>query len=344
MTRTRRPVAVRRTRLDRELVRRGLVRSREQASEAITGGRVRVSGRQATKLATVVDDTTPIVIVAGDDPGYASRGAHKLLAALSTFGGSAAGSAAEDAGGSRLRLRVAGRRCLDAGASTGGFTDVLLRHDAAEVVAVDVGYGQLAWQLRTDPRVAVLERTNVRFLTAEAIGGPVDVVVADLSFISLRLVLPALRECARPDADFVVLVKPQFEVGRADLGPGGVVRDVALHARAVREVADAGARLSLGVRGVVASPLPGPAGNVEYLLWLAGDAPPMPPPRLTEAITSAIAAGPAGGSAGAPAAVSADGESGSVRSEASAPCADPAFPAEPDPDSEPSTECDEGRR
>ncbi len=354
MTRTKRPVVVRRTRLDRELVRRGLVRSREQASEAITGGRVQVSGRQATKPATVVDGTTPIVIVAGDDPGYASRGAHKLLAALSTFGGnaaenaagSAAGNAAEGAGGSRSRLRVAGRRCLDAGASTGGFTDVLLRHDAAEVVAVDVGYGQLAWHLRTDSRVRVLERTNVRFLTAEAIGGPVEVVVADLSFISLRLVLPALQACARPDADFVVLVKPQFEVGRADLGPGGVVRDVALHARVVREVADAGARLSLGVRGVVASPLPGPAGNVEYLLWLAGDAPPLPPPLLAEAITAAIAAGPAGGSAGAPVAAPAGGGSGSLRSDASAPSTDPAFPVDSafpaDSDSEPSTEYVEG--
>ncbi|WP_322755302.1 TlyA family RNA methyltransferase [Frankia sp. Cas3] len=281
---------VRRTRLDRELVRRGMVRSREQASEAIAGGRVRVSGRPATKPATVVDDTTPIAIITGDDPGYASRGAHKLLAALSTFAGS------------QPPLRVSGRRCLDAGASTGGFTDVLLRHDAGEVVAVDVGYGQLAWQLRTDPRVVVLERTNVRYLTADQIGGPVDLVVADLSFISLRLVLPALRACARPAADFVVLVKPQFEVGRDGLGPGGVVRDVALHASAVRDVAAAGARLSLGVRGVVASPLPGPAGNVEYLLWLAGDAPCMAEPRLAEAVAAAVAAGPAGpaGPAGVP--------------------------------------------
>ncbi|WP_131747534.1 TlyA family RNA methyltransferase [Frankia sp. Cppng1_Ct_nod] len=273
---------VRRTRLDRELVRRGLARSREQAGEAITAGRVRVAGRPATKPATVVDDATPIVIVAGDDPGYASRGAHKLLAALSTFGG-------DDP-----PLRVAGRRCMDAGASTGGFTDVLLRHGAGEVVAVDVGYGQLAWNLRTDPRVRVLERTNVRYLTVEDIGEPVDVVVADLSFISLRLVLPALRTCARPDADFVVLVKPQFEVGRAGLGPGGVVRDVTLHEWAVREVAAAGAGLSLGVRGVVASPLPGPAGNVEYLLWLTGNVPFLSGPRLVEAITAAVAAGPAG--------------------------------------------------
>ncbi len=291
---------VRRTRLDRELVRRGLVRSREQASEAITGGRVRVSGRPATKPATIVDDTTPIVIISGSDPGYASRGAHKLLAALSTFAGN------------EPPLRVTGRRCLDAGASTGGFTDVLLRHRAAEVVAVDVGYGQLAWRLRTDRRVRVLERTNVRHLAPEEIGGLVDLVVADLSFISLRLVLPALRACARPEADFVVLVKPQFEVGRDGLGPGGVVRDVTAHAWAVREVAAAGARLSLGVRGVVASPLPGPAGNVEYLLWLAGEAPSMSEGWLTEAIATAIAAGPAGPAGGGDCGPGLSGQPGEV--------------------------------
>jgi 23S rRNA (cytidine1920-2'-O)/16S rRNA (cytidine1409-2'-O)-methyltransferase len=185
---------------------------------------------------------------------------------------------------------VAGRRCLDAGASTGGFTDVLLRHGAAEVVAVDVGYGQLAWRLRTDPRVKVLERTNVRRLTRDEVGGGVTVVVADLSFISLRLVLPALRDCAEPDADFVVLVKPQFEVGRERLGAGGVVRDAALHAQAVSSVAAAGAELSLGVRGVVASPLPGPAGNVEYLLWMS-----RPGAALDAGVlAAAIAAGPAG--------------------------------------------------
>jgi 23S rRNA (cytidine1920-2'-O)/16S rRNA (cytidine1409-2'-O)-methyltransferase len=185
---------------------------------------------------------------------------------------------------------VAGRRCLDAGASTGGFTDVLLRHGAAAVVAVDVGYGQLAWRLRTDPRVTVLERTNVRYLTRDQVGEGITVVVADLSFISLTLVLPALRACAEPAADFVVLVKPQFEVGRERLGAGGVVRDTALHAEAVTGVATAAAGLSLGVRGVVASPLPGPAGNVEYLLWLseAGGA-------LDGAVLAdAIAAGPAG--------------------------------------------------
>ncbi len=194
-------------------------------------------------------------------------------------------------------LVVAGRRCLDVGASTGGFTDVLLRYGAREVVAVDVGYGQLVWRLRTDPRVFVLDRTNARHLSLDQVGEPVELVVGDLSFISLELVLPALRACAAPGADFVLLVKPQFEVGRELLGAGGVVRDVALHASAVRSVAQAALGLGLGVRGVVASPLPGPAGNVEYLLWLRADA--VPGSGEVEAmIAGAIAAGPAGDRAG----------------------------------------------
>jgi 23S rRNA (cytidine1920-2'-O)/16S rRNA (cytidine1409-2'-O)-methyltransferase len=181
---------------------------------------------------------------------------------------------------------------MDVGASTGGFTDVLLRAGVSSVVAVDVGYGQLDWRLRSDPRVTVLDRTNARHLTLDAIGGtPVDLVVGDLSFISLRLVLPALVACAASDADLVLLVKPQFEVGRERLGAGGVVRDVALHAEAVEAVAAAASDLALGVHGVVASPLPGPAGNVEYLLWMAAGAPPL----RRAALDAAIEAGPAGG-------------------------------------------------
>jgi 23S rRNA (cytidine1920-2'-O)/16S rRNA (cytidine1409-2'-O)-methyltransferase len=150
---------------------------------------------------------------------------------------------------------------------------------------VDVGYGQLAWSLRTDPRVVVLERTNVRDLDPDAVGEPVDLVVADLSFISLRLVLPALVRAARSDADLVLMVKPQFEVGRDALGPGGVVRDPALRAAAVADVARAAQEQhGLGVAGVTASPLPGPAGNVEYFLWLRGDAPPLDPDQLATAV------------------------------------------------------------
>jgi len=244
-----------RRRLDAELVRRNLARSREQARELIEAGRVTVGGQTASKPATQVETSAAVVVAeAKNGEDYVSRGGHKLAGALAAFAPSG--------------LSFEGRRALDAGASTGGFTDVLLRNGAAHVVAVDVGYGQLAWSLRTDERVTVLDRTNVRDLTPDMIGGRVELVVGDLSFISLRLVLPALAACATPDADLALMVKPQFEVGKERLGSGGVVRDVALHAEAVRDVAAAAARAGLGVRGVAASPLPGPAGNVEYFLWL----------------------------------------------------------------------------
>jgi 23S rRNA (cytidine1920-2'-O)/16S rRNA (cytidine1409-2'-O)-methyltransferase len=257
-----------RIRLDAELVRRGLARSREQAGELVAAGLVTVAGQRAGKAATQVSRDVPIIIADTGDPGYVSRGGHKLAGALEAF----------SAGGPV----VAGRDCLDAGASTGGFTDVLLRAGAAHVVAADVGYGQLAWSLRTDPRVTVLDRVNVRTLADVS---PVPgLVVADLSFISLTLVLPALVACAAPGADFVLLVKPQFEVGKGRVGAGGVVRDPADRADAVRQVAAAAAQLGLGVLGVTASPLPGPAGNVEFFLWLREGAPPLGEEQLERAI------------------------------------------------------------
>jgi 23S rRNA (cytidine1920-2'-O)/16S rRNA (cytidine1409-2'-O)-methyltransferase len=246
----------RRNRLDVELVRRGLARSREQAAELVGAGRVEVRGVIAAKPAALVDPADPVRVVAHGSE-YVSRGGHKLAGALAALPG----------------LTVTGRRCLDAGASTGGFTDVLLRAGATEVVAVDVGYGQLAWSLRTDPRVRLLERTNVRSLTPDDIGGTVEVAVADLSFISLRLVLPALVACTA--GDLVPMVKPQFEVGRERVGAGGVVRDAGLRAEAVGAVAAAAADLGMGVAGVARSPLPGPAGNVEFFLWLRRGAPPV---------------------------------------------------------------------
>jgi 23S rRNA (cytidine1920-2'-O)/16S rRNA (cytidine1409-2'-O)-methyltransferase len=179
---------------------------------------------------------------------------------------------------------VAGRRCLDAGASTGGFTDVLLRAGAAHVVAVDVGHGQLAWNLRTDPRVTVLDGLNVRNLTPAQVAPPPELITADLSFISLGLVLAPLVACADTDADFVLMVKPQFEVGKDKVGQGGVVRDPALRAAAIQGVAAAAAETGLGVRGIVASPLPGPAGNVEYFLWLRRGASPLNPADVQRAI------------------------------------------------------------
>jgi 23S rRNA (cytidine1920-2'-O)/16S rRNA (cytidine1409-2'-O)-methyltransferase len=242
----------RRARLDRELVRRGLASSREHAAALVEAGQVKVKGSVALKVATAVTADDPVVVAVIREQRWASRGAHKLLAALQEW----------------PRIEVAGRRCLDAGASTGGFTDVLLRHGAASVAAVDVGYGQLAWALRSDPRVQVHDRTNIRDLTPDRIGGQVDLTVADLSFIGLALVLPALVSCTLPTGDLVVLVKPQFEVGREDLGRGGVVRDPALRIRSVL-AAITSARVAGAVpTGVLASPLPGPAGNVEYLLHL----------------------------------------------------------------------------
>ncbi len=261
--------------MDAELVRRGLARSREHAVELIGAGRVLINGTVASKPATAVELGTPLLVrEEPDEVQWASRGAHKLLGALEVF---------EPRG-----VAVAGRRCLDAGASTGGFTDVLLSRGAREVVAADVGYGQLVWRLRSDERVRVHDRTNVRALTPEAIGGTVDLVVADLSFISLGLVLPALAQCCAPGADLLPMVKPQFEVGKQRVGSGGVVRDPALRAEAVREVAAAAAALGLRTRGVTASPLPGPSGNVEYFLWLRKE--PDGPAGTDEAAASEIAA------------------------------------------------------
>jgi 23S rRNA (cytidine1920-2'-O)/16S rRNA (cytidine1409-2'-O)-methyltransferase len=265
---------VTRARLDAELVRRGLARSRQQAAELIAEGRVAVHGVPAGKPATVVDRDTPVTVrTAGRE--WASRGAHKLLGALDAF----------------ADLAVDGRRCLDAGASTGGFTDVLLDRGAAEVVAVDVGYGQLVWRLRTDPRVRVHDRTNVRHLGPDDLGGPVDLTVADLSFISLRTVLPALVACTAPGGELLPMVKPQFEVGRERLGAGGVVRDPAVRRAALGEVAAAARQLGLALRGAVASPLPGPSGNVEYFLRLSRDGA-EPGDVGDEALDGAVAEGP----------------------------------------------------
>jgi len=264
---------VKRSRLDAELVRRGLARSREHASDLIAAGKVKVSGTVAGKPATGVGADAPIVVDTSehDDPGYASRGAYKLLGALEVFD----------------EVQVAGRGVLDAGASTGGFTDVLLRNQAEHVIAVDVGYGQLVWSLQTDDRVTVMDRTNVRTLTLDDIGGePVDLVVSDLSFISLTLVLPALIGVVKPDGDLVLMVKPQFEVGKERLGKGGVVRDPALRADAVRNVAAKAHELGWGIEGVAASPLPGPSGNVEYFLWIRREASALDETMLQTAIES----------------------------------------------------------
>jgi len=266
----------RRARVDAELVRRGLARSRQQAAELIGAGRVSIDGMRAAKPATAIAVSAALTVEDAGERSWVSRGAHKLIGALDAF-----------------EIDVDGRRCLDAGASTGGFTEVLLDRGAREVIGVDVGYGQLAWSLRTDPRVTVMERTNVRELTADAIGGQVDLVVADLSFISLSTVLPALTSCADPDADIVPMVKPQFEVGKDRVGAGGVVADPQLRAEAVLTVAGRAAALQWHTVGVTASPLPGPSGNVEYFLRLRSRTEaPFEGEALEQAVRQAVAEGP----------------------------------------------------
>ncbi|WP_413450453.1 TlyA family RNA methyltransferase [Georgenia phoenicis] len=267
-------------RVDAELVRRGLARSRQHAAELIAEGHVLLDGVAVTKPARQVNPAQALRVVAPPTDEYASRGAYKLAGALDALGEQAP--------------TVAGRRALDAGASTGGFTDVLLRRGAEHVVAVDVGYGQLVWSLQQDPRVTVLDRTNVRTLDPATVAPAPGLVVGDMSFISLTLVLPALAAAAAPDADFLLMVKPQFEVGKERLGKGGVVRDPALHAESVRTVADAAAALGLGTFAVVPSPLPGPSGNVEYFIGLRRDPSRVyPPEELDSVIAAAIDQRPA---------------------------------------------------
>ncbi len=261
-----------RNRLDLELVKRGLARSREAAQELIESGVVRVKGLPARKSSSQVSSDDSILLE-GEKEGFVSRGGEKLNGALKAFS----------------ELRIDGVSALDAGASTGGFTDVLLRQGVRKVIAVDVGYGQLAWSLQNDPRVQVIDRTNIKDLKLTDIGEPVDLIVADLSFISLRSVLSALRKLAKVDGDFLLMVKPQFEVGKERIGAGGVVRDPGLRFEAVKSVAEGAFQLGLGVRGVVASSLPGPSGNVEYFLWLKAGAPAL----VEKDLLDAIARGPA---------------------------------------------------
>lgn len=240
-------------RLDLELVRRGICPTREKARGEILAGNVLVDDTVADKPGAKVRPEQAIRLRA-EPLKYVSRGGLKLEAALE-----------------RWPVDPAGRVCVDLGASTGGFTDCLLQRGAARVYAIDVGYGQLAWKLRQDPRVVVMERTNARHL--EGLPEPAELLVGDLSFISLRLVLPAARRLVAPGADALLLVKPQFEVGRAEVGKGGLVRDDAARARAVAEVEEAAASCGFAVRDRMESPVPGArSGNVEWLLWLVAEA------------------------------------------------------------------------
>jgi 23S rRNA (cytidine1920-2'-O)/16S rRNA (cytidine1409-2'-O)-methyltransferase len=236
-----------RQRLDLLLLDRQLVESREEGRRKILAGEVLVNDQAVTKAGSLVDIGAAIRVKAA--PRYVSRGGFKLEKALHQFG-----------------IQVSGRTALDVGASTGGFTDCLLRHGAARVIAVDVGYGQLDWRLRSDPRVVVLEKTNIRYL--EALPAATDLATVDASFISLKLILPKLRELLSPGHETIALIKPQFEVGKGMVGKGGVVSAPEEHARVIEEIREAAAALGYDDLGVTASPLLGPAGNKEFLIYL----------------------------------------------------------------------------
>ncbi len=240
---------IRRERLDRLLVERGLVESREQAARLILAGAVTVDGQPVDKQAAKVSVEAAVAVTKG--PAYVSRAGDKLAAALDAFA-----------------VDPAGLVCLDVGASTGGFTDCLLQRGAARVYAVDVGYGQLAWRLRQDPRVVLRERTNIRYLAPEAIPEPIDLAVIDVSFISLTLVLPKVAAFLGREGRVIALVKPQFEVGRGEVGRGGIVRDDAKRRAAAEKIEVAAVALGLRSMGTIESPVPGQKGNREILIGL----------------------------------------------------------------------------
>jgi 23S rRNA (cytidine1920-2'-O)/16S rRNA (cytidine1409-2'-O)-methyltransferase len=235
-----------RVRLDQLLLDRQLAPSRERARALVIAGQVTVDGKLVTKAGTAVDDSANVALVAPDHP-YVGRGGLKLAHALDTF-----------------QISVAGREGLDIGASTGGFTDVMLQRGAARVVALDVGHGQLDWRLRQDPRVVVLEHVNARNLALDMLPGKVDLVTIDVSFISLSRILPVIPPLLQPGADVVALVKPQFEAGREEVRKG-VIRDTAVHARVLDEVSAAAAEVGLTRVASTPSPITGQKGNVEFL-------------------------------------------------------------------------------
>jgi 23S rRNA (cytidine1920-2'-O)/16S rRNA (cytidine1409-2'-O)-methyltransferase len=257
------------SRLDVWLAEHGLAESREKAQAIVMAGRVRVDGQPATKPGTRVREGSAVTVDEG--PKHVGRGALKLEGALDALG-----------------VDPSGRVAVDVGASTGGFTETLLARGAARVYAVDVGRGQLHEKLRRDPRVVLRDRTNARRLSAEVVPEPCDLAVMDVSFISARMILGALATVVRPGADAVVLVKPQFEVGREQVGRGGLVKDAALHRQAVLEVAEASQRLGFGVRGACASPVAGAEGNREFFLHLVAGAAAMPGDELEGVVRKAV--------------------------------------------------------
>ncbi len=241
---------MKKVRLDQLVFERGFTESRERAKTTVMSGLVYVNGQKADKPGMPVDPEAKLE-VRGDALPFVSRGGYKLDKALKVF-----------------PVDPAGKVCIDCGASTGGFTDVLLQHGAAKVYSVDVGYGQLAWKLRSDERVVNLERTNLRYITREQIPEELDLAVMDVSFISIRLVLPAVKELLKPGADYICLIKPQFEAGREEVGKKGVVRDPAVHEEVVRGILEFAPTIGFSVLGLDYSPIRGPEGNIEYICWL----------------------------------------------------------------------------
>ncbi len=249
-----------------ELVRRGIVATRSEARAAIDSGLVTVGGVPVPKASTMVDEGVSVRLQ-GPAKRFVSRGGEKLAGALAVF-----------------PVVVQERSCLDVGASTGGFTDCLLQAGAATVVALDVGYGQLAWKLRTDPRVHVIERTNIRHADPTEIGAPFDIIVADLSFISLCTVVSTLLRSGTETTDYLLLVKPQFEAGKGRVGKGGIVRDPGLHMEVLETVTTCLADGGLGTKGVIRSPIRGAGGNIEFLVWARQGAPGVDEKAIAEAV------------------------------------------------------------
>ncbi len=259
---------MKKVRLDQLVFERGFTESRERAKTTVMSGLVYVNGQKADKPGMPVDPDAKLE-VRGDALPFVSRGGYKLDKALKVF-----------------PVDPAGKVCIDCGASTGGFTDVLLQHGAAKVYSVDVGYGQLAWKLRSDERVVNLERTNLRYITKEQIPEALDLAVMDVSFISIRLVLPSVKELLKPGADYICLIKPQFEAGREEVGKKGVVRDPAVHEEVVRGILDFAPTIGFSVMGLDFSPIRGPEGNIEYICWLKNgefDAEPVDPAAVVKA-------------------------------------------------------------
>ena len=236
-------------RLDNLLLERGIVQSRERAKGLILSGDVRVYGNPVNKAGTLIDENAEIEIT--KDIPYVSRGGLKLEKAIKEF-----------------NINVKDKAAIDVGASTGGFTDCLIQYGAKKVYAVDVGYGQLAWKLRNDPRVVVIERKNIRYIKPSDIGEPVDIATIDVSFISLKLVLPVVKNLLKENGEIIALIKPQFEVGRGEVGKGGIVREKEKHEKVISEIKSFAIDLGFKVLGITESPIAGQKGNVEFLIYL----------------------------------------------------------------------------